>query len=186
MNGLEFVQAMRADARNESVKVMMVTTETQIEQMVAALQAGVNEYVMKPFTREVIEDKLRILGVSCSLRRAEEPERTGPAARRHAVSATPGIAHKEPDVATLAKTILAPGARIRVLVVDDSVVIRRLVSLALGEEPLIDVVGSAANGSSPWPRSRRSIRTSSPWTSRCPRWTGWPRCGDPQSTPRCG
>jgi len=49
-------------------------------------------------------------------------------------------------VATLAKSILAPGARIRVLVVDDSVVIRRLVSLALGEEPLIEVVGSAANG----------------------------------------
>jgi len=63
MNGLEFVQAMRADARNESVKVMMVTTETQIEQMLAALQAGANEYVMKPFTREVIEDKLRILGL---------------------------------------------------------------------------------------------------------------------------
>ena len=49
-------------------------------------------------------------------------------------------------MATLAKTTLAPGARIRVLVVDDSVVIRRLVSLALGEDPLIEVVGSAANG----------------------------------------
>ena len=63
MNGLEFLQVMRADARNESVKVMMVTTETQIGQMLAALQAGANEYVMKPFTHEVIEDKLRILGL---------------------------------------------------------------------------------------------------------------------------
>lgn len=63
MNGLEFVQAMRADARNDAIRVMMVTTETQIEQMLAALQAGANEYVMKPFTREVIEDKLRILGI---------------------------------------------------------------------------------------------------------------------------
>lgn len=63
MNGLEFVKAMREDERNASVTVMMVTTETQVEQMLAALQAGANEYVMKPFTREVIEDKLRLLGL---------------------------------------------------------------------------------------------------------------------------
>ncbi len=45
------------------------------------------------------------------------------------------------------KIKLAEGRRIRVLVVDDSVVIRRLVSDALGEDPEIEVVGSAANGS---------------------------------------
>jgi len=43
--------------------LMMVTTETEIEQMVRALAAGANEYVMKPFTEEVITDKLRLLGV---------------------------------------------------------------------------------------------------------------------------
>ena len=63
MNGLDFVKQMRADERNAAVTVMMVTTETQVEQMLAALQAGANEYVMKPFTREVIEDKLRLLGL---------------------------------------------------------------------------------------------------------------------------
>jgi two-component system chemotaxis response regulator CheY len=63
MNGLEFVKHMRADARNAAVTVIMVTTETQIDQMVAALEAGANEYVMKPFTKDVIEDKLRLLGV---------------------------------------------------------------------------------------------------------------------------
>ena len=42
---------------------MMVTTETEVDQMVKALEAGANEYVMKPFTKEIIEDKLRILGV---------------------------------------------------------------------------------------------------------------------------
>jgi two-component system chemotaxis response regulator CheY len=41
----------------------MVTTETQVDQMVAALEAGANEYVMKPFTKDIIHDKLRILGV---------------------------------------------------------------------------------------------------------------------------
>jgi len=46
----------------------------------------------------------------------------------------------------LARSILRPGERIRVLVVDDSVVIRRLVTHALGEDPTIEVVGSASNG----------------------------------------
>jgi two-component system chemotaxis response regulator CheY len=63
MNGLEFVRRMRADARYSSVRLMMVTTETEMEQMTAALEAGADEYVMKPFTREIIEDKLRLLGV---------------------------------------------------------------------------------------------------------------------------
>lgn len=63
MNGLEFVKSVRADHRFDEIKLMMVTTETQVEQMLAALEAGANEYVMKPFTREVIEDKLRLMGV---------------------------------------------------------------------------------------------------------------------------
>ena len=45
------------------------------------------------------------------------------------------------------KRILQPGERIRVLVVDDSVVIRRLVTQALEEDAEIEVVGAAANGS---------------------------------------
>jgi two-component system, chemotaxis family, chemotaxis protein CheY len=63
MNGLEFVKQLRANAQNASVTAIMVTTETQVDQMVAALEAGANEYVMKPFTKDVIEDKLRLLGV---------------------------------------------------------------------------------------------------------------------------
>ena len=63
MNGLEFVQRVRSDARFASVKVMMVTTETEVDQMVKALEAGANEYVMKPFTMEILADKLRILGL---------------------------------------------------------------------------------------------------------------------------
>ncbi len=63
MNGLDFVKTLRSDSRYASVKLMMVTTETQVEQMMVALEAGANEYVMKPFTREIIEDKLRILGL---------------------------------------------------------------------------------------------------------------------------
>jgi two-component system, chemotaxis family, chemotaxis protein CheY len=63
MNGLEFVQRLRDDSQNADVVAVMVTTETQVDQMVAALEAGANEYVMKPFTRDVIQDKLRLLGL---------------------------------------------------------------------------------------------------------------------------
>jgi two-component system, chemotaxis family, chemotaxis protein CheY len=51
MNGLEFIRTVRADNRYDAVRLMMVTTETQIEQMITAMDAGANEYVMKPFTR---------------------------------------------------------------------------------------------------------------------------------------
>jgi two-component system, chemotaxis family, chemotaxis protein CheY len=63
MNGLDFVKHLRAEPRYEGVTVVMVTTETHLEQMTAALSAGVNEYVMKPFTAEMIADKLRLLGI---------------------------------------------------------------------------------------------------------------------------
>ena len=66
MNGLELVQAVHADASLAHVRMMMVTTEIEMTQMVRALEAGAHEYVMKPFTKAVIEDKLRLLGLPVS------------------------------------------------------------------------------------------------------------------------
>jgi len=63
VSGLEFIQRMRRMPSYTDVPLMMVTTETEIDQMVRALEAGANEYVMKPFTDEVITDKLRLMGV---------------------------------------------------------------------------------------------------------------------------
>lgn len=63
MDGLTFVKALRSESQYQSTPVMMVTTETEADQMGAALEAGANEYVIKPFTDETIEDKLRMLGV---------------------------------------------------------------------------------------------------------------------------
>jgi len=62
LDGLGFVRRLRSDPSQAAVKVMMVTTETEMDRMVMALEAGANEYVMKPFTPEVISDKLRLLG----------------------------------------------------------------------------------------------------------------------------
>lgn len=63
LDGLGFVRRLRSDPNNTAVKVMMVTTETEVEQMVTALEAGADEYVMKPFTADIISDKLRLMGV---------------------------------------------------------------------------------------------------------------------------
>jgi two-component system, chemotaxis family, chemotaxis protein CheY len=63
MNGLEFVQQVRRMPSYAEVPLMMVTTETEIDQMIRALEAGANEYVMKPFTDDVIESKLQLMGV---------------------------------------------------------------------------------------------------------------------------
>ena len=63
MNGLEFIQAVRADRAYDPVRIMMVTTETEHGQVRRALDAGANEYVMKPFTREVLVAKLSMLDV---------------------------------------------------------------------------------------------------------------------------
>lgn len=63
MNGLEFLKAVRQESAFQSVPVVMVTTETEMEHMTAALEAGANEYVMKPFTRDILADKLRLAGI---------------------------------------------------------------------------------------------------------------------------
>jgi two-component system chemotaxis response regulator CheY len=63
MTGLEFVQLVRKDPRFTNTPLMMVTTETEMSQVVRALEAGANEYVMKPFTKDMIEEKLRLMGV---------------------------------------------------------------------------------------------------------------------------
>lgn len=63
MNGLELVTAIRGSSAYKESKVMMVTTETSAGQMIKALEAGADEYIMKPFTEDAIRDKLRLLGI---------------------------------------------------------------------------------------------------------------------------
>jgi two-component system chemotaxis response regulator CheY len=63
MNGLEFIQAVRRERSWDAVRIVMVTTETESEQVQRAISAGANEYVMKPFTPEVLVAKLSLMGV---------------------------------------------------------------------------------------------------------------------------
>jgi two-component system chemotaxis response regulator CheY len=64
MNGLELVKELRRDPELASLKVIMVTTETEMSQMTSALEAGANEYIMKPFTKDILKEKLEIVGIS--------------------------------------------------------------------------------------------------------------------------
>lgn len=63
MAGIDFVKSLRAKPEFDHVRVMMVTTESQITDITSALEAGADEYVVKPFTSDVIRDKLGLLGI---------------------------------------------------------------------------------------------------------------------------
>jgi two-component system chemotaxis response regulator CheY len=58
MNGLDLLKAVRADENLSSMPVLMVTAESKREQIVEAAQAGVNGYVVKPFTAVTLEEKI--------------------------------------------------------------------------------------------------------------------------------
>ncbi|MEM9400017.1 MAG: response regulator [Verrucomicrobiota bacterium] len=62
MNGLELVKQIRAHTEYDEMKMMMVTTHNAIEDVAEALNEGVNDFLMKPLTKEMLEDKLRLLG----------------------------------------------------------------------------------------------------------------------------
>lgn len=66
MNGLELIRSLRARPEFANLPLMMVTTETEMEQMVTALEAGANEYVMKPFGKETLAEKLQLLGLGAA------------------------------------------------------------------------------------------------------------------------
>jgi two-component system chemotaxis response regulator CheY len=58
MQGLDLLKTVRADENLSSLPVLMVTAETKREQIIAAAQAGVNGYIVKPFTAATLKDKI--------------------------------------------------------------------------------------------------------------------------------
>lgn len=58
MTGIELLKHVREDERLKSLPVLMVTAEAKRDQIVAAAQAGVNGYVVKPFTAAVLKEKI--------------------------------------------------------------------------------------------------------------------------------
>lgn len=58
MNGIELLRAVRADERLKLLPVLMVTAEAKRDQIIEAAQAGVNGYVVKPFTAQALKEKI--------------------------------------------------------------------------------------------------------------------------------
>ena len=63
MDGLELIHEIRAREEWRDVSLMMVTTESEQNQIVRALAAGAHEYLIKPFTPDAMVDKLELLGL---------------------------------------------------------------------------------------------------------------------------
>ncbi len=63
MDGLEMVKAVRSDPKLGAVKILMVTTEAENGYIEAALDAGADEYLMKPFDESGLMEKLEMIGV---------------------------------------------------------------------------------------------------------------------------
>lgn len=61
MTGIELLRAIRADDKLKSIPVLMVTAEAQQANLVEAVQAGVSNYIVKPFTAETMQEKLNKL-----------------------------------------------------------------------------------------------------------------------------
>jgi len=59
MNGLDLIKHIRSNDDTKSLPIIMVTAEALKDNIVAATQAGVNDYIVKPFTADVLEKKLK-------------------------------------------------------------------------------------------------------------------------------
>ena len=64
MSGMEFLRALRRQDGGDAPKVVFCTTENDIAHIRAAIEAGADEYVMKPFDRETLHSKLQIVGAA--------------------------------------------------------------------------------------------------------------------------
>jgi two-component system chemotaxis response regulator CheY len=58
MTGIELLRAVRADDKLKTIPLLMVTAEAQKENLIEAIQAGVSNYIVKPFTAEVLQEKM--------------------------------------------------------------------------------------------------------------------------------
>ncbi len=65
MNGLELVKAVRNEAAHSEMKIVMVTSRNTMEDIGTVLGAGATEFLMKPITEEMVQGKLRLLGMIC-------------------------------------------------------------------------------------------------------------------------
>jgi two-component system, chemotaxis family, chemotaxis protein CheY len=64
MDGPSFVKALRSDAGLSAAKVLMCSSESEVSGIASALEVGANDYIIKPFTKDALEQKLEVLGIA--------------------------------------------------------------------------------------------------------------------------
>jgi two-component system chemotaxis response regulator CheY len=64
MSGVQLVDWLRSRPELTKTPVLMVTGERDLTRVAEALSHGANEYIMKPFSKEVLQEKLQLLGIS--------------------------------------------------------------------------------------------------------------------------
>src|SRR3954447_14216340 len=90
MSGMEFLRVLRQRGHSDQPKVVFCTTENDMAHIRAALEAGADEYVMKPFDRETLHIKLQLVRVA-------RPSRPGAGARQFAGPLPAPAAHTPPN-----------------------------------------------------------------------------------------
>ena len=63
MDGCAFVEAARRDPRYQRLKLLMLTARDSTEEVMKALEAGADDYLMKPVTAEMLQEKMRLIGL---------------------------------------------------------------------------------------------------------------------------
>lgn len=73
MTGTQFVRVVREKPELQDIRILMITSENTMQRREEALQAGANEFLVKPFTKEMIAEKLKLLGFDPETPAATEP-----------------------------------------------------------------------------------------------------------------
>src|SRR2546426_11351901 len=63
MNGIDFVRTVRAEPTYAKLNIVVITTNNELQDVVVALEAGADEYIMKPFTQDIVPGKIALLGL---------------------------------------------------------------------------------------------------------------------------
>ncbi|MGB0599666.1 MAG: chemotaxis-specific protein-glutamate methyltransferase CheB [Rubripirellula sp.] len=154
VDGLHFIRKVRSVARYTEVPLIVISADSSESTVAKASLAGANAYLVKPVTANTLRSNLAKLGVTLPTLPEPEPAKpesssvpTDVSLRRSAtppaIAVVPSQSTTQPIVARYANL---SAATIRILVVDDSVVVRGIISKILGSDPELEVVATAADG----------------------------------------
>ena len=141
MDGLELVSRIRADRRFRKLPLLMISSESDQAKVSAAIEQGVDEYLIKPCTPRSIAKKLAAMGLSVS----EAPAKVDLGSDRASAPERGQSPMPKPGPNSSVRPRESTDC-IRVLVVDDSAVVRRVLKSTLEQDGECEVVGAARDG----------------------------------------